>query len=226
MRNAGVYGIEILNLVVEVALGRGVKFCRPGALKQDFQKEREEVEVLFGWWQREWIDFEVLGFESDADVGAAEEMRKAFKASAQIEDERMRRVLLEICDQKVQQERLSRAGSPENHRVRNVSVVKIQEVGRVVIRLKNCEILLPEMPIARLATVECEEKRKVRVVRVEQVEVAEVEDVIAGNRREECVQQVVFLFVKLRVVNAEHFVELRARPVHFGNVEVIDDDGE
>ena len=179
MRNAGVDRIEIFNLVVEVSLGRRGKFCHPGALKQDFQKERQEVEVLFGWWQREWIDLEVLGFESDTDVGAAEKVGKAFKASAQIEDERMRRVLLEIRDEKVQQERLSRAGSPENHRVRNVPVVKIQEVGRVVIRLKNGEILLPEMPVARLATVEGEEKREVGVVRIEQVQVAEIESVVS-----------------------------------------------
>jgi hypothetical protein len=42
--------------------------------------------------------------------------------------------------------------------VRNVPVVKIQEVGCVVIRLKNGEILLPQMPVARLATVKGEEK--------------------------------------------------------------------
>ena len=82
------------------------------------------------------------------------------------------------------------------------------------------------MLIARFTTVEGKEERKVGVVRVEQVEVAKVEDVIAGNSREKCVQQVVFLFVELRVVNAEDFVELGARPVHFGKVEVIDNDGE
>lgn len=96
----------------------------------------------------------------------------------------------------------------------------------MVIRLKNREIFLPEVPVARLATVEGKEERKVGVVRVEQVEVAKVEDVIAGNRREECVQQVIFLFVKLRIVNAEDLVKLRTRPVHFGGVEVVDDDGE
>ena len=108
----------------------------------------------------------------------------------------------------------------------HVPVMEVQEVRRVVVRFENREIFLPEMPIPRLATVEGEEKGKIRVVRVEQVEGAEVEDVIAGNRREKCVQQVVFLFVKLRVMNAEHLVELGACPVHFGQVEVIDDDGE
>ena len=95
-----------------------------------------------------------------------------------------------------------------------------------MISLKNREIFLPEMPIARVATVECEEERKIRVVGVEQVQVTQVEDVIARNRREECVQHVVLLLVELRIVNAEDFVEFGARPVHFGKVEVIDDDGE
>src|SRR5260370_10287535 len=85
----GIDRIEILDLVVEVALRRRIKFRRPRALNQDLQKQSEEIEILFRWREREWIDLEVLGFESDTNVGAAEELPKAFKASAQIEDQRM-----------------------------------------------------------------------------------------------------------------------------------------
>ena len=73
---------------------------------------------------------------------------------------------------------------------------------------------------------EGEEKGKVGVVGVEQIQGPEVESVVAGNCREECVQKVVFFFVELGVVNTEDFVELGARPVHLGQVQVVDDDGE
>jgi len=47
--------------------------------------------------------------------------------------------------------------------------MEIQEVRRVVVGLKDREILLPEMDVARLATVKGEEKREIRIIRVEKV---------------------------------------------------------
>ena len=41
---------------------------------------------------------------------------------------------------------------------------------------------------------ECEEKREIRVVGIEQVQRTQVEDVIAGDRRKKCVEQVVFSY--------------------------------
>ena len=71
-----------------------------------------------------------------------------------------------------------------------------------------------------------EEKREIRVVGVEQIQGTQVEDVVAGNRREKGVQEVVFFFVELGVVDAEDFIEVGARPVHLGHVEVVNHDGE
>ena len=70
------------------------------------------------------------------------------------------------------------------------------------------------------------EKRKIGVVGVEQIQRPQVEGVIAGHGCKKGVQQVVFFFVELGVVDAEDFVELRARPVHLGQVQVIDHDGQ
>jgi hypothetical protein len=47
--------------------------------------------------------------------------------------------------------------------------MQVQEVRRVVVRLQDGEILLPEVGIARLATVKGEEEGKIRVVGVENV---------------------------------------------------------
>src|ERR1700756_4927036 len=104
--------------------------------------------------------------------------------------------------------------------------MKIQEVRGVVVGLQDREILLPEMAVSRLATVKGEKKREIRVVGVEQVQGTQVVSVVAGNRSEEGVQQVVSFLVKLGIVNAEHFVELGARPVDLGEVEVVDHDRE
>jgi len=93
-------------------------------------------------------------------------MGEAFKAPAQVEDERVRLVLLEIGNEEIQQERFSGAGTPQNHGVRHVAVMKVQEVRRVVVGLQDRKILLPEMRVARFATVKGEKKREIRIVGV------------------------------------------------------------
>jgi hypothetical protein len=96
----------------------------------------------------------------------------------------------------------------------------------VVVRLKDSEILLPEMEVARLATVKGEEKREIRIVGVEQIQGTQVEDVVAGNRRKKGVQKVVFFFIELGIVNAENFIEVGARPVYLSHVEVVNHDSQ
>jgi hypothetical protein len=48
--------------------------------------------------------------------------------------------------------------------------MEIQEVGGVVVGLKDREILLAEMAISRLATVKGKEKREICIVGVEQIQ--------------------------------------------------------
>ena len=71
-----------------------------------------------------------------------------------------------------------------------------------------------------------EEKREIRIVGVEQIQGTQVEGVVAGNRREESVQKVVFFFIELGVMDAEDFVEVGARAIHLGHIEVVNHDGE
>ena len=85
---------------------------------------------------------------------------------------------------------------------------------------------MPEMTIPRLATVKGEEKREICIVSIEEIQGTQVEDVVAGNRREKGVQKVVFFFVELGIVDAENFVEVGARPIHFGQVEVVNNNGQ
>src|SRR5208282_1479613 len=107
----------------------------------------------------------------------------------------------------------------------DIAVVEIQKVGGVVVGLKDREILLPEMGIARLATVKGEEKREIRIVGVQQIQGTQVVSVVAGNRREKSIQQVVFFFIELGIVNAEHLIEVGGCSVDLGHVEVVNHDG-
>ena len=82
------------------------------------------------------------------------------------------------------------------------------------------------MLIARLATVKSEEKRKIRVVGIEKIERTKVEDVIAGYSREKSVEEVVFFFIKLSVVDAKDFIEFSTCTVHLRQFEVVNHDGQ
>ena len=73
---------------------------------------------------------------------------------------------------------------------------------------------------------EGEQERIIRVIRVEQIHGSQIESGAARHRRKECVKQVVFLFVKLRVMRAEDFVEFGASGFDLRRIEVVDDNAE
>src|SRR5712664_326269 len=104
--------------------------------------------------------------------------------------------------------------------------MEVQEVRGVVVRFENRQVLLTEMRVLTLATVQSEEKGIICIVGIENIQGSEVKGVIAGNCREKCIEKVVFLFVELGIVNAEDLIELGACSVHLCQVEVIDDDCE
>jgi len=70
-----------------------------------------------------------------------------------------------------------------------------------VIGFEHGKIFLSKMRIMPMAGMERKKKRIVRVVRIEDQHAAKVEGVVTGNGREIGVKEVVFLLVKLRIVN-------------------------
>src|SRR3984893_17293727 len=120
-----VHCIQVLDLMEEIALGGWVELARPLALDQDFQEESQEVEILFRGWQRKRVDLEVLGLKPNSNIRPAEELSEAFKAPAQIEDEGVRRVLLQVGNQEVQKKTFSCSRSTKNHGVGHIAVVKV-----------------------------------------------------------------------------------------------------
>ena len=87
MRSDRIDRVEILDLVVEIALGGGIISSGPRALNQDLEKQREEIEVFLGRRKGKRIDLKSSGFKAHAYVRAAKELCEAFEAAAQIEDE-------------------------------------------------------------------------------------------------------------------------------------------
>src|ERR1700722_7487819 len=94
--------------------------------------------------------------------------------------------------------------------MRRVLAMQIQVVRRPMGAYEDGQILLIEMRIDLMARMEGEQKRIVGVVGVENEHGAQVESVISGDSRQIGVEQVVPLVVKLRVLNAEGLVKVRA----------------
>src|SRR5260370_24456512 len=104
--------------------------------------------------------------------------------------------------------------------------MQIEEGRCVGVGLKNREIFLAKMRVPTVATVEREEKREVGIVRIEKVERPQIKKMIHGEGRQKRIQQVVLLFVELRIMDAEDLVEFRAGPVHLREVQVVDHHGQ
>src|SRR6516225_1445597 len=105
-------------------------------------------------------------------------------------------------------------------------MVEVEEIRRPVVRFQDGQVLLLEVRVHRITAVEGEKKRIVSVVSVGDVHVAQVQGKVAGNGRKIRVQEVVAFLVKLSVVNAEDFVEVRAGTLDLGLVEIEDDDSQ
>ena len=133
----GVHCIQVFNLMKEFALSGRVEVAWSLALGQHFHEEREEVEIFLCRRQRKRVDFEIRGFQADADIRAAKKLGKTFEAPAQIEDERIRGVFLEVSDQEIQQETFPSSRSSENYGVGHIAVMEVQEVGCVMVGLQD-----------------------------------------------------------------------------------------
>ena len=105
-------------------------------------------------------------------------------------------------------------------------MVKVEVVGRRVLRLKNGEVLAVEVPVAAIARVEREKEGVVRIVDIENVEIPEVVMIVSRQCREEGVELVVGLFINSAVVHTEYLVELTTRLFENSRIAVINDDGE
>ena len=73
------------------------------------------------------------------EIAAAEQRRQLPIAVTEVEDDGLRRVLLRVRDQEVQQKALAAAGRAEDERVADVLDVQVEGVRRAVRRLEDGE---------------------------------------------------------------------------------------
>src|SRR6266480_2704964 len=119
--------------------------------------------------------------DSNLYITPAKQFGQTLEASAQIEDKRPGIVLLEVADEKIQQKRFPGARAAENHGVRDVAVMEVQKVRRVVVRFQDREILLLEMAVLRLAAVDGKDLVELRRRAVHFPEVEIVNDDAKGK---------------------------------------------
>ena len=65
-------GVQVLDLVEEVALGGRIDLGSSLPLDQDFQEQSEKIEIPLRGRERKRIDLKILGFQADANIRAAE----------------------------------------------------------------------------------------------------------------------------------------------------------
>src|SRR5262249_31351444 len=154
------------------------------------------------------------------------EPRETLETPPEIEDEGYGSIFLQIGDQKVEQEGFPAAGAPQNHGVRGVTVVQVQEVRRAVIGFEHGQVFLTQVRVPGRARMERKQEGKVGIVGVQKIEVTQVEGMIPRHRRQESIEKVVALLIELGVMNAEDLIEFRGGPFDHRELWVVDDDGE
>src|ERR1700730_4678484 len=116
--------IQVLDLLVQFPLACRIEAaCRSS--QKYFDKESQEIEIRLGWWKTERVDAEVRGFKPNAQIRTLEQTRQAFKAAAQVKDEREWVIFLEIGNQEIQKKAFSAARAAQDHGVGHVTVVQI-----------------------------------------------------------------------------------------------------
>lgn len=91
----------------------------------------------------------------------------------------------------------------------DLSVMKIEEVGRAVLGFEDCQVLRAEMSVPSLTRKDRKEETEVCVVAVEQVQLAEIQRVVAWDCGKVGVQLVVGLSKKIAVRVCEDARESR-----------------
>jgi hypothetical protein len=97
--------VQVLDLLIKL-----LRFFRrqPGLavrFRQDLDEHRQKIEVRLRGRKRKRIDPEVRRIDSHAHVGAAEQLRQALVAAAQVENECVRFILLKIRREEADGER-------------------------------------------------------------------------------------------------------------------------
>src|SRR6266851_4915781 len=205
-----VNAVEIFDLLVNFLLFFERKLFAAMVIGKNLHEEGEKVEIGLRFREAKGVDFERGAVWADFDVAAFKQWGEALEAPAQVEDECVRIVFLQIGDEEIQEERFPRPRPPEDHGMGGVFAMQIQVVRRSMVRFEHGEVFLVQMAVDLVPGMQRKEQGVIGVVCVEDEHGPQIEGMIAGHGSEIGVKEVVFLFVKLGVMNVERFIKVRA----------------
>ena len=134
---AAVEHVEVLDCLVDLAVLEVADPIAVIAFEQHAHERMQEVQVLGRRLERERVDRDAVLPQTELQIAPAEERRQLPVAVSDVEDDGLRRVLLRVRDQEVQQEALAAAGRAEDERVADVLHVEVEGVRRAVRRLED-----------------------------------------------------------------------------------------
>ena len=193
--------VEVLDGLVDLAVLEVADAVPVVAFQQHADERVKEVQVLGRRLQREGVDRDAVLPQADFEIAPAEERRQLSIAVPDVENHGLRRVLLRVRDEEVQQKALAASGRAENERVTDVLHVQVEGVRRPVRRLEHGQRLPPQMGAHRLAVIEREQEAQIGEIRFEQREPPEIVRAVAGDDGQPGVEQVVGLFEETPVVD-------------------------
>src|SRR5207249_11876697 len=160
---SGLNHIQVFNLAVEITLV--VRAHAEGVgLHEDLQECEEKVQVLGRWPQAEGVDRERPLLEADWQIGAAKEQGDVFVAAAKVKDAGDRLVLLQVCQEEIQQKTFAAARRAEDGGVSDVLVVEIEKVRRADLCFEDRQVFRSDVRVLALTCIQRVRKRQIRVV--------------------------------------------------------------
>ena len=193
--------VEVLDGFVDLPVLQVADPIPVVSLQQHTDERVQEVQVLGRRFEREGVDRDAVLPEAEFQVASAEQRRQLPVAVPDVEHDRLRRVLLRVRDQEVQQEALAAARRAEHQRVADVLHVQVEGVRRPVRRLEDGQGLLSKVRAHGVAVIEREQEAQVREVRFEQREAPKVVRAVSRDDAQPGVEQVVGLLEEAAVVD-------------------------
>ena len=131
---------------------------------------------------------------ADVEVASAEDLGERLEAASDIEDVRLRPVLLQAGQKKIEQEDLPEPVIPRIRVWATSPLCRFRKYGVALSVSRTARYSVPRCGLVCSPAWIVNRKRQVRVVAVQQVQLAEIVHVVAGNGRKERIELVVGLW--------------------------------
>ena len=168
-------------------------------IQQHAHERDKELQVFGGWFEsaeRIQLARQPAGVKLEVQVGAADQLGQLAVGPAEVQDAHARVILAPLGQQEVEQEALARASGSDHEGVGNVAGVSRVVERRAAACLKDRQMLIAKVLVARLALRHRPQWRQIGRDSGAEVVVAQLPPVVAGSHCEPRVEAVVGLAVE------------------------------